>query len=258
MDKTILAQKLAALSAEGDTFENGLRVISDGTEPPVLTAMLSEVDMTVLPRKLTFKMGASSVTLVAGGRRLRGLVSASKDIKGVIGVLGKKLSMDEKAVIDGLHGILDQFTKTADQLTVESDEPDAMGGQTDAGVRAAALAEYWEVALNSAPQTPLQQFLRDCAGFADAWVVMTDGADTTHHGDGARLEVLKGALADQWADFSTSVDQLAGESGMIALNNALGDGGSVAIVKAGNEAAVMCYAADNMTEIHNVWTSSKL
>lgn len=34
MDKTILAQKLAALSADGGTFENGRRVISDGSEPP--------------------------------------------------------------------------------------------------------------------------------------------------------------------------------------------------------------------------------
>ena len=258
MDKTILAQKLAALSAEGDTFENGLRVISDGTEPPVLTAMLSEVDMTVLPRKLTFKMSGSEVTLVAGGRRLRGLVTASKDIKGVIGVLGKKLSMDEKAVIDGLHGILDQFTKTADLLTVQSDEPDAMGGQTDAGVSAAALAEYWEVDLTSIPQTPLQQFLRDCADAAEAWVLMAEGSDTTHHGDGTRLEALQKALSEQWPTFSQSVEQLTGESGMIALNNALGEDGSVAIVKSGGEAAAICYASENMVKIHEAWANSKL
>jgi len=91
MDKDTLAKKLAALSADGETFENGLRVISDGTEPAILTAILSEVDMTVLPRKLTFAMDGSEITLVAGGRRLRGLVKASKDIKGVTGVLGNRL-----------------------------------------------------------------------------------------------------------------------------------------------------------------------
>lgn len=258
MDKTILSQKLAALSAEGDTFANGLRVISDGTEPPILTAMLSEVDMTVLPRKLTFRMGDSAVTLVAGGRRLRGLVTASKDIKGVIGVLGKPLTLEDPDLLNGLRGILDQFTTAADELTVESDEPDAMGGQTDAGVTAAALAEHWTVGLNSAPQTSLQQFLRDSGGLADAWIVISEGAESTHHGDGSKLESLQKALNQQWAEFSESVNQLTGESGMVALNNALGEDGSVAIVKAGHEAALLCYAAENMVKIHNSWASSKL
>ncbi|MEL6571181.1 MAG: hypothetical protein AAFQ64_05965 [Pseudomonadota bacterium] len=258
MDKTILAQKLAALSSAGDTFANGLRVISDGAEPPVLTAILSEVDMTVLPRKLTFKMGESEITLVAGGRRLRGLVKASKDIKGVIGHLGKALNRDDGALLEGLRGIIDQFSATSGRMTVESDEPDAMGGQTDAGITAADLAEIWMVELNSAPKSPLQQFLRDSADLSDAWVVMADGAETTHHGDGEKLNALKDALANKWATFSESVDQLTGESGIIALNNALGDQGSIAIVKTSNEAAVICYSTGNMADLHNAWSASSL
>lgn len=258
MDKTLLAQKLAALSSGGDTFANGLRVISDGRDPGVLTAILAEVDMTVLPRKLTFKMGTSEITLVAGGRRLRGLVKASKDIKGVTGTLGKALSRDDSDLLDGLRGIIDQFSATASPITVESDEPDAMGGQTDAGVTASTLAEIWSVPLHAVPQTPLQQFLRDCADLADAWVVMADGTESTHHGDGAKLEALKNALSEQWPTFSGSVDQLTGESGIIALNNALGEHGSIAIVKTSTEAAVICYPTDNMTKLHDAWTGSNL
>ncbi|MEL6641578.1 MAG: hypothetical protein AAFP98_09745 [Pseudomonadota bacterium] len=258
MDKTILAQKLAALSAGDASFANGLRVISDGVEPTILSAMLSEVDMTVLPRKLTFKMADSEITLVAGGRRLRGLVKASKDIKGVIGVLGKPLSRDDTELLDGLRGILDQFTATAGQLTVVSDEPDAMGGQTDAGVTAAALAEVWAVELNTAPQSPLQQFIRDCGEMADAWVVMADDTETTYHGDGAKLDALKKAVSEQWDTFSGSVDQLTGESGMIALNNALGESGSLAIVKSASEAAIICYSSEKMNKIHEAWVASKL
>lgn len=258
MDKTLLAQKLAALSSSDDTFANGLRVISDGVTPPILSAMLSEVDMTVLPRKLTFKMAGSEITLVAGGRRLRGLVKASKDIKGVIGVLGKPLSRDDTALLEGLRGILDQFTATASQLTVESDEPDAMGGQTDAGITATALAEVWEVALNTAPETALQQFLRDCGEMADAWVVMAEDAATTYHGDGTKLDALKNAVSQKWATFSSSVDQLTGDSGMIALNNALGDLGSIAIVKSAREAAILCYPSAKMDKIHETWVASKL
>ncbi len=258
MDKTVLAQKLAALSSGGDTFTNGLRVISDGAEPAILTAILSEVDMTVLPRKLTFKMGTSEITLVAGGRRLRGLVKASKDIKGVTGTLGKALSRDEPDLLDALRGIIDQFSVTAGPMTVESDEPDAMGGQTDAGITAAGLADIWGVELNSAPKSPLQQFLRDSAELSDAWVVLSDGAESTHHGDGAKLAALQDALAQKWSEFSQSVDQLTGDSGIIALNNALGDHGSIAIVKTAQEAAVICYPTENLANLHNAWTASSL
>lgn len=258
MDKNTLAQKLAALSSEGETFENGLRVISDGTEPSVLTAILNEVDMTVLPRKLTFKMDATEVTLVAGGRRLRGLVKASKDIKGVTGVLGKALDRDEPEVIDGLRGILDQFTATASQLTVESDEPDAMGGQTDAGVAAETLAEMWEVPLNITPVTAMQKFIRSSESLATAWIILSDDAETTNGGDGAKLEALKKALDQQWSAFSQSVEHLTGESGFICLNNALGDFGSVAIAKNKGEAALICYDAENMAEFHNLWSSSEI
>lgn len=255
MDKNTLAQKLAALSSEGETFENGRRVISDGTEPAVLTAILAEVDMTVLPRKLTFRMDASEITLVAGGRRLRGLVRASKDIKGVTGVLGKALSREEPEIIDGLRGILDQFIATASQLTVESDEPDAMGGQTEAGVTAKTLADMWDVTINVAPATPMQTFLRACGPLATAWIVLADNQANTTGGDGTQLNALKDALDHQWSKFSGSVDQLTGEAGFICLNNALGDVGSVAIAKLAGEAALICYDANNMSELHEAWMS---
>jgi len=256
MDNNTLAQKLAALSAEGETFENGVRVISDGTEPPILTAILSEVDMTVLPRKLTFKMEGSEITLVAGGRRLRGLVKASKEIKGVTGVLGKTLTQDEPEIIEGLRGILDQFTSTASQLSVESAEPDAMGGN-EGGVTAESLAAMWSVAIAVQPETGMMQFIRDCESLATAWIVLADDAPTAHGGDGSKLEALKSALDKQWATFSTSVDQLTGEFGFVCLNNALRDSGSVAIAKTAAEAALICYDPENMVKMHAAWANAQ-
>ena len=257
MDKNILAQKLAALSSEGETFENGRRVISDGAEPGILTAILAEIDMTVLPRKLTFRMQGSEVTLVAGGRRLRGLVKASKDIRGVVGVLGKSLSRDDAEVIDGLRGILDQFASKPGQLTVESDEPDALGGQTDAGITAESLAAMWEVPLAVGPISGMQQFIRDCGPLVTAWIILSDTAESSNGGDGTQLAAIKKALDQQWPTFSRSVDQLAGDQGFICLNNALGDAGSVAIAKDADEAALICYDAENMTELHGRWTQAQ-
>ena len=258
MDKQTLAQKLAALSSDGESFENGLRVVSDGVEPPILTAILNEVDMTVLPRKLTFKMNASEISFVAGGRRLRGLVQASKDIKGVVGVLGKSVSREDPEILDGLHDIIAQFTSTAGQMTVVSDEPDAMGGQSDAGLTAQSLAELWEVDLNAAPPTPMIGFIRSCGDLVTAWVVMSDESDNKTGGDGATLSVLKSAIAEQWSDFSNSVEQLTGESGFVCLNDALKDAGSVAIVTGADEAAVLCYQSTNMADLHGKWLNSKV
>jgi len=257
MDKTTLAAKLAALSSEGETFENGLRVISDGTDPGILTAILAEVDMTVLPRQLTFKMNESEITLVAGGRRLRGLVKASKEIKGITGVLGKSLTKEDPQVIQGLRDILDQFTSAASKMTVESNEPDAMGGQTEAGVTAETLAEMWEVPLTVQPISGMISFIRDCGPLVTAWIVLDDAAESSNGGDGAKLEALKIALDQQWPTFSASVDQLAGDYGFICLNNALNAAGSVAIAKSASEAALLCYDSENMAELHTIWAQSK-
>ena len=258
MDKQTLAQKLAALSSEGESFENGLRVVSDGNEPPILTAILNEIDMTVLPRKLTFKMNTSEISFVAGGRRLRGLVQASKDIKGVVGVLGKPVTRDAPETLDGLRGIIDQFTATAGQMTVVSDEPDAMGGQSDTGLTAQSLAELWEVELYAEPPTPMTAFIRSCGDLVTAWVVMTEESANKTGGDGTKLSVLKSAITEQWADFSSSVDQLTGDSGFICLNDALGGAGSVAIVKGPEEAAILCYDPELMVDLHKKWLDSKI
>lgn len=257
MDKQTLAQKLAALSSEGESFENGVRVVSDGSEPPILTAILSEIDMTVLPRKLTFKMNDSEISFVAGGRRLRGLVKASKDIKGVIGVLGKPVSHEEPEILQGLQDIIGQFTSTAGQMTVVSDEPDAMGGQSDTGLTAQNLADMWDVELYAVPPTPMISFARSCGDLVTAWVVMTDESENKTGGDGAKLAILRSAISDQWENFSTSVGQLTHDAGFICLNNALGDAGSVAIVKTSQEAAILCYDSENMAELHKKWAEIK-
>lgn len=258
MDKQTLAQKLAALSSEGESFENGVRVVSDGSEPPILTAILNEIDMTVLPRKLTFKMNGSEISLVAGGRRLRGLVAASKDIKGVMGVLGKPVTHDAPDVIDGLHDIIGQFTATAGEMTVVSEDPDAMGGQSDAGLSAQNLADHWTVNLAPETLTPMTAFVRGCGDLVTAWVVMKDDAENKTGGDGATLAALRSAIAAKWANFSQSVDQLTGPAGFICLNDALDDAGSVAIVKTETEAAILCYASDNMANLHGAWAKSTL
>jgi hypothetical protein len=258
MDKQTLSQKLAALAAEDESFENGLRVVSDGVTPPVLTAILTEIDMTVLPRKLTFQIGGSEISLVAGGRRLCGLVKVSKDIKGVMGVLGKVVSRDEPEVIEGLFDIIGQFAASAGQMTVVSDDPVAMGGQSDEGLSAQSLADHWDVDLHPQPPTPMIAFARACGDLVSAWVVLNDDTDNKTGGDGATLAVLKAAIAEKWADFSGSVDQLAGESGFICLNDALSDAGSVAILKGPSEAAILCYASQNMAQLHSLWSRSAL
>jgi hypothetical protein len=185
-------------------------------------------------------------------------VQASKNITGVMGVLGKSVSHDAPDVIDGLHGIIAQFTETAGQMTVVSDEPDAMGGQSDAGLSAQNLATHWQVDLNPVPPTPMTSFVRDCGELVTAWVVLKDDAENTTGGDGAKLAALRAAIAEKWSNFSQSMDQLTGPSGFICLNDALDDAGSVAIVKTSSEAAILCYTSENMAELHGKWSKSTL
>ena len=212
--------------------------------------------MTVLPRKLVFRKNATEITLVAGSRRLRGLAQASKDIKGVTGVLGKTLTLDDQGVLEGLKTLLEQFSNAPGRMTVESAAPDVMGGQAEAGVTAEAIASTWGVPLSISEATGMLGFVRACGALAQAWIILSGNTETTNGGDGQRLSALSTALREQWGTFSDSVARLTGDQGFICLNNALGDHGSVAIATDADEAALICYNPEDMAELHGLWARS--
>ena len=75
-----LAEKLSLLAAKEDIFKDGARVISQGGVPTPLNAMLQAIDDTVLERKLAFVTEKHTINIIAAGRRLRGISSASPSV----------------------------------------------------------------------------------------------------------------------------------------------------------------------------------
>lgn len=254
-DQQTLSQKLAALATRGETFENGARVVSDGTAPPVIEAILSEIDTTVLTRELTFSADKTEISLVAGGRRLRGLIKASADIKGVLGVLGKIVSADDIELLTAVHEILQQFADTTAKVTVQSRDATALADQTDGGISASQLATLWGIDLNAAPPTQMQSYIRNLGATTTAWMLIDADGDTTTGGDGTHLEALRTAFTNQGAAFLESVDSLTNSVGLVCLNGALGDTLSVATCRTATETAILCYASDNVGELHAKWAT---
>ena len=135
-DLNALAQKLNALATNDDVFDHGARVISQGGVPAPLNALLDAIDETVLERRLDFAAGDAVVSLIAAGRRLRGLVAVSPANDTASALIGVPLSREEPDLLDAAFAVLTGTFGAATQLTVRSLPSEPFGTSGERGVAA--------------------------------------------------------------------------------------------------------------------------
>jgi len=256
IDKKALSQKLAALAATKTTFQDGARVISDGETTPALQAVLQEIDSTVLERKLTFRIGKSYVTMIAGGRRLQGMTKLSGDFDGALKVMGKIVAHDDAEVMSAVAHVMNQFGERGGQITVESSAADKMGTSTDTGVGAAVLADAWGVDLTNEPPTPLGQFIINCGASVNASLVIAQGEIIRAKGEKAIQDKLQDIANDQWDAFQAARTKLhkgVDEPALICLNSGLGDETSLAVAKKDEEVSLFVFSPDQLGNVYSAW-----
>ena len=256
IDKKALSQKLDALAAANTSFQDGARLISDGENPLPLVAILNEIDTTVLERKLTFRIGKSYVTVVAGGRRLQGMTKLSGDIDGALKVMGKIVSHDDDDVMQAVAHVMSQFGSRSGPVTVESASTDKMGTSTDTGVGLTTLSEAWGVELNLVPPTPLCQFIINCGASVNASLVIAQGEIVRAKGDKAIQGKLQDIANDQWANFEKAHAKLQKgdpEPALICLNSGLGDETSLAVAKKDEEVSFFVFDPLQLGAVYSAW-----
>jgi hypothetical protein len=132
--------RLARLAAT-DEFIDGARIVaraSDG-RGAILRGLVGAIDETMLPASLVFASdGEGRLELVAGGRRLRGVVGASGGI--LVGSLADApLEADETDTMDAVMALLVAFAERASgPVTVSETRAEEEGGR---GLSARRLAE---------------------------------------------------------------------------------------------------------------------
>lgn len=256
-DIAALAQKLQDFVGAEDVYEDGARVVSDLGVPLPLFAMLDEIDNTILERTLVFSAGATSVEMIAAGRRLRGITAATS---GDGAIIGKTISRQEPDTLDMAQALLSSVFDDIDLVTVRAMPAAPFGESGERGVPAADLIEIWGVAAaDETPElggSPVARFLKMNASAFSAMLHVTDGEVIDSKGNVAALEKV---WQDQASDFIEKQDALSKQSApqkLISIDGVFENDASILMVVDGNDIALMAHDGDQLGKLHRTWKTA--
>lgn len=252
-DLTALAQKLATLKGSDDLFENGARVIAHGGVPSGMAALIRAIDETVLERNLEIMTGTHIVTLVAAGRRLRGIAGVVPPKGKSARLVGESLSREDGKTLAAVGTLLSELLTPASRLTLRSLPSQGFGRSGDRGVPASALASLWQVDIEEAPQPPMTRFLRGNAASLRAYIHVRDGKIIASDGE---IGVLQTMLEDQLESFLATRKTLAGNADgpqLMSLEGALTKDEAVALAQTDTDVVLLVYDPAALGQIHASW-----
>ena len=254
-DVTALAEKLSALGRADERFVGGARVIASNGAPGAADAVLAEIDDTVLERDLIFKSGGRSITLVAAGRRLRGISAASGSADDV---LGKTLSREDPALITAVYDVIMAHLDGTDEITVESLPPAAPFGKGgERGISASGLASIWADAANAANLPPMARFVQSVRVSASAVLHLADGGVADSHGDVDDLQdIWESRITDFLAAYDAIRGDADGEDRLLCFDGAMGPAGGLAIALLEGEAALVTYPDGGLGAVYAAWSAA--
>ncbi|MGB3315134.1 MAG: hypothetical protein WBB85_12035 [Albidovulum sp.] len=255
IDERAVAKKLAVLGGEKPIFRDGGRVISNGILPPPLTAVLDEIDNTVLKRRLTFRAGDSTLSFVVAGRRLMNLVSASPDLSMAQPLIGTALSHDDEDTFETVAAAIVALTEDERPILVESTHSEESGVHTNIGIPIDRMTELMGIDLADKTQ-PMQHFIDACEEYYSACLFWVGGIWIGQSEDEALLARLRVVADTQWDRFRDAYGKnghSADTPRLIILDRALDEDGSVTAAWADGEYAIFAHDQSDAAEIHATW-----
>ena len=250
-EEDALAQKLAALIASVEIDDSGARVISVDGEPAPITAILREVDDTVLERCLAFDCGDTTITVVAAGRRLRGIVNVTPQNDAEI--IGQVISREEPEGVQAAFDLLQSLCADADKMTVRSlpSEPFGKGGER--GISAKGLTELWGVTMDIIPKPPMDKFLSANAATFLSVLHVREGKVVSTSGDVKPLQQIWKSQVDDFRKAHAKMVRGEERAQFVCLESAFDDGTSAALALYENEIALVAYQGENFGKMQSSW-----
>ena len=179
MSGSSLADLLARLAKETPAFENGARLL-DASDP--LAAILAEIDMTVLPARLTFTTDADTLELVVTGRRLHQILSGAPKQ-----VIGLPLNPEDAELTLAAAQSLADFANGAARLHVSVGLPPDAGSDLSDSVSTGVILSALGLS-DDDPDAPLhERFLTRLGDVGNASIVLTDRVAGDMRGAGAEI-----------------------------------------------------------------------
>ncbi|MEM9427098.1 MAG: hypothetical protein AAGA06_10395 [Pseudomonadota bacterium] len=224
-----LEEKLAKLRQRERAAGEGRKLRGIGADA-LLAAIVTEIDETILPRRLVFETPAGAVHLAVANRRLQALLPPAPEAFPAA-LAGHALPDVEDPAVAALGDALKSVLEQVEGLPVSATRlTEAFG--SDIGVPAEQLPRVWTVAESMAlrPDETLTQFL---SGLDDAvaWLRIDGEEIAAHGGPEAAVEALTAQAAvfldGYFSKFDVAFRQPSYSCGTLISP---GDGGATALL----------------------------
>lgn len=226
----------------------------------LLAALVTEIDETILPRRLTLQTGMGAVHLAVANRRLQALLAPVPDLAGAAELEGHPLPDAEDPGVPALKEVLSLAFATPGPMDVHTRRLESPFN-SDIGVPANLLARAWNVAEVATPKamTPDELMSRFLAGLdapSVAWLRINGEEVTDQHGDEARTAALGEQAAIFLDGYFAKFEELFAANAVacgtvIAPPGAVGE--AMFFVEIAEESAFVTALPDDMLGIAQSW-----
>lgn len=205
MTHASFAARLAALGSETPDFVDGARVLDHAD---ALTALLDEIDATVLPAALTFQSDTGALTLLATGRRLHKITDGAPD-----GVLDQAMDPDNGDLTQDAAHALAAFCDGASAMRVSHGCVAAQNATMSGRVSVRALNTALGRVNDDPDAPPYERFVARMADSFGATIHIQNRVAKDMTGPSVDLAQLKIILSTQFSGFiDTRNDKCASHS----------------------------------------------
>ncbi len=277
--------RLQSLQTPAHAVAGGARVIADRHHPSPLTALLREVNETILGRALRFESDfGKSLTLEAAGRRVLRLTEAV-GLPGAEACLAAEALEDENK--DELITLMQAITTPGTELRVTISARGVAGEGVSVGLPVALLADLLLVDLNDpgepdtaadAPADPdamatgrpdaalsgqapsLDRFVAAMGDAMLSWVIRGGDADGTSGGADEMVSHLQGFLDDEAEAILRQLDlvsNLPGSPACLILGSALIDGQGVLCARSEGAVLLGLFDGNPVQHLIRAWADAR-
>lgn len=254
-----LEEKLTKLRGRERTPGEGRKLKGDSAEA-LIAALVTEIDETILPRRLTLTAGDIAIHLAVANRRLQAMLEPAVGIEGAAELAGVALPDAEDPGVPALRTILNKAFAAEINFSISARRLDASFG-SDIGVPANLLARAWGIsdvapAKALAPAEVVSSFLSGLGDEAVAWLRIEGEEVSESGGDAGRVASLGEQAAifldGYFSKFETLFRGDARACGTVVAPKS-GSGDAMLFVEIGEVSAFVAAAPDLILSIAMRW-----
>ncbi len=224
-DFSRLEQKLAKLRQRERAA--GEKRVMRGDHDRLLAAVVTEIDETILPRRVSFQAeDGPAFHLAVANRRLQALLAPAPAAEGAAQLADTALNNAEDPNVAALKAVLEKVFGKADAFSITTHKQSGDGFPSDIGVPAAQLSRAWGIATTegTTPKELLASFVSGLGDRSIAWLRIEGEDVADQYGDADTLGMLGEHAAIFLDGYLSKREQIyQGEQGPACLVLAAGD-----------------------------------